>query len=1077
MGDIMDTDLSFLTNEKNNKLVDRFLTLLKDTDFFDCLVGYFYSSGFYSLYKSLENTEKIRILIGINTDKKTFDLIQESNGGVDKYWISHKEAKEKFSENIILEMDSSEDTKLVEEGIKKFIEWIKSGKLEIKVYPKAKIHAKLYVMGFNENDRDKGRVITGSSNFTRSGLVDNLEFNVELKNRSDYEFALNKFNELWADSVDVSEEYVRTINKKTWLNEDIAPYELYLKFLYEYMKEKINLDLTDDLDGKYLPDDFMNLKYQKDAVQDAKLKLEEYGGVFISDVVGLGKTYIATMLVKQLGGETLVIAPPVLIDERNPGSWKNAFYDFGMRGRFISRGSLDEAFEYNINTIKNVIIDESHYFRNESTEMYDKLFRICSGKRVILVSATPLNNKPMDILAQIKLFQNARNSTLPNPKVRDLEQFFKDLNKKFNGKNRQDNKEEYMKIVQENAKEIRENVLQYLMVRRTRKSIEKYYSKDMEKQGLKFPKVQDPVPVYYKFDDKLDLIFEETLDIITKKLKYARYAPLLYYVGDELSITEQSQKNMKGFMKTMLLKRLESSFYAFKMSIDRFIGYYEKFIAGCNDGKVYISKKHLSKVFEFQENDNEEAIEKLINDGKVSWYPVKDFKSEFIGDLKSDLEMLKYIKKLWDKVEEDPKLDILINILGNDKVLKDNKVILFTESAETADYLERELNPLFDNRVLAFSGTSDKSLRKKVLENFEGKSRSKKDDYNILISTEVLSEGVNLHRSNVVINYDIPWNPSRMMQRVGRINRVDSKFDKIYIYNFFPTAKINDNMGLKEAAEAKIRSFIEMLGNDARLLTNEDIKTFDLFSRLNSKESVVGEEEEDPELEYLAYLRDIRDNNKELFDKIKNLPKKSRTSKKYDENYNSLITFFKKGKMRKIYQTTPEGIKELDFYKAAEILKADIDTKKEKIGADYYIHLDKTKKEFNKLFEVELENDITSKIKMGKNEKNLINYIKTVKQNERRLTDDEIEYLEKALKLVEIGGVSKNTIKTIIGNIKKIKIDRDEYGAPDLYKIYYEIKKGIPYNLFQKLEFKSSADVEGRMEIILSEYLIGDNNG
>ena len=146
-------------------------------------------------------------------------------------------------------------------------------------------------------------------------------------------------------------------------------------------------------------------------------------------------------------------------------------------------------------------------------------------------------------------------------------------------------------------------------------------------------------------------------------------------------------------------------------------------------------------------------------------------------------------------------------------------------------------------------------------------------------------------------------------------------------------------MGLKEAAEAKIRSFIEMLGTDARLLTDEEVKSFDLFSRLNSKETIIGEDEDDPELAYLAYLRDIRDNNKELFDIIKNLPKKARTAKKHAENYNSLITFFKKGKMRKIYQTTPEGIKELDFYKAAEILKADINTKKENIGREYYNHL------------------------------------------------------------------------------------------------------------------------------------------
>ncbi len=1098
----MTTDLSFITNEGNNKLVNRFSKLLNDTDFFYCLVGYFYSSGFYTLYKSLENTKKIKILIGINTDKKTFDLMQCGiNSTISSKSISFKEAKERFLENVINEMDYSEDGVNVEEGIKKFIQWLKSGKLEIRVYPKSKIHAKLYIMGFKEDDRDVGRVITGSSNFTYSGLVDNLEFNVELKNRADYEYALNKFNELWEQSVDVSEEYVNTVNSKTWLNDNITPYELYLKFLYEYLKERINLDLTDNFDNEgYSPESFMDLKYQKDAVLDAKLKVEEYGGVFISDVVGLGKTYITTMLIKQLGGETLVIAPPVLIDEKNPGSWNNAFYDFGIsRSRFISRGKLDDAFEYGLENIKNVVIDESHYFRNEYTDIHEKLFRICSGKRVILVSATPLNNKPMDILSQIKLFQNVHNSTLPNPKVRDLEKFFKKLDSRLKGVNRRENKEEYMKIVQQNAKEIRENVLKYLMVRRTRKSIEKYYKKDLEKQGLKFPDVQDPVLVYYEFDKKLNDIFEETLSLIINGLKYSRYTPLLYYTGKAFdNRIIQPQKNIAGFMKTMLLKRLDSSFYAFKQSISRFIKYYEKFIDGYNSGFVYISKKHLVKTLDYLESGDIDKVEKLIEEGKLEKYPVEDFKEELIIDLKNDLKKLKYIDEMWRNVNYDPKINKLIEILNKDNILNNNKIILFTESAETGQYIGDKLKEHGRNDVLVVSGvnTSTGALRKKIIENFDGKSHIKKDEYNILVSTEVLSEGVNLHRSNIVINYDIPWNPSKIMQRVGRINRVDSKFDKIYIYNFFPTTKVNENMGLKEAAEAKIRSFIEMLGNDAKLLTDEEVKSFDLFSRLNSKESIIGgdDEEGDYELEYLTFLRDIRDNNKELYEKIKRIPKKSRTARKYtynsNNNYNnsinsnnsnnsnnSLITFFKKGKLRKIYITTKDNnnnntVKELDFYEASKILKCSPNTKKEKINKEYYELLEKNKKGFVKIFE---EEPVMSKIKKGRNENKLIKIIKAIIKNERRLTEYNIEYLNNVITLIEIGGVSKNNVKNILNNIERLKKGNINCSNSNnlMFKIYTEIHNGIPSDLFNKLEFKSSANIEGPMEIILSEYLIG----
>lgn len=289
-----------------------------------------------------------------------------------------------------------------------------------------------------------------------------------MKNRSDYDFSLSKFKELWDNAVDVSKNYVETVKQKTWINNDITPYELYLKFLYEFLKEKINVD-QEELYREYYPENFMDLEYQKDAVRDAKLKLAEYGGVFLSDVVGIGKTYIAAMLAQQLDGRTLVIAPPILIDENTPGSWPNVFRDFGVRqSKFESLGKLEKLLEQGVDGYTNVFIDEAHRFRTESTQMYEKLFEICRGKRVILVSATPLNNTPLDILSQVKLFQNAHKSTLPNPKVRDLDKYFRVLQGKLRDLDKQKNKDEYLGIVEENAKDIRENVLQYLMVRRTR---------------------------------------------------------------------------------------------------------------------------------------------------------------------------------------------------------------------------------------------------------------------------------------------------------------------------------------------------------------------------------------------------------------------------------------------------------------------------------------------------------------------------------------------------------------------------------------------------------------------------------
>jgi len=501
----MQTDLTFITNEENRRLLDRFRVLIKDTRFFDVLVGYFYTSGFHALYRSLEKTEKIRILIGISTNKETFTLIKRAQQMPINF--SHAEVKQQFEDSVEGEMAGSEDNVKVEEGVTKFIEWLKNGKLEIRAYPTEDIHAKLYIMTFVEGDRDIGRVITGSSNFTYSGLRDNLEFNVELKARADYDFALGKFNELWRDAVDVKEKYIEAVHTKTWLNNTITPYELYLKFLYEYFKGDISQ--PEEIFYRYVPTEFRKFEYQEQAVLNAKKILDEYGGVFISDVVGLGKTYISAMLANQLDGRTLVVAPPVLLVEDNPGSWPNVFSDFRVPAKFESLGKLDHLIKRGTEQFKNIIIDEAHRFRTESNITYEKLAQIARGKRVILVTATPYNNSPRDILSQIKLFQKARKSTIPN--LPDLEHFFSGLQKKLEKLDRQLDYEKYIKVVRENAHEIREKVLKYLMVRRTRSEIVKYFGKDMEKEKLRFPEIEDPEAILYELDENEDRIFTRTV--------------------------------------------------------------------------------------------------------------------------------------------------------------------------------------------------------------------------------------------------------------------------------------------------------------------------------------------------------------------------------------------------------------------------------------------------------------------------------------------------------------------------------------------------------------------------------------
>lgn len=1058
----MKTDLTFITNEKDRRLLDRFNVLIKDTNFFDVLVGYFYTSGFYAIYKSLENTERIRILIGISTSKQTLDLINQSKQ--ESLPFSHAETKEEFGKAVVDELGNSDDKREIQEGVHKFLEWLRSGKLEIRAYPAQNIHAKLYIMTFAEGDRDVGRVITGSSNFTQSGLSDNLEFNVELKDSHDYDFAKDKFEELWKDSVDVKDKYIETIQERTWLNDTVTPYQLYLKFLYEYFKDEIAQ--IDEVTFKYVPIEFKRLEYQEQAVLNAKKILDEYGGAFISDVVGLGKTYMAAMLADQLDGRTLVIAPPVLLDKQNPGSWPSVFSDFRVSADYESLGKLDSLIRRGTEKYKNIIIDEAHRFRTETNITYEKLAQICRGKRVILVTATPFNNSPKDILAQIKLFQKSRKSTIPG--TPDLERFFSKLEGKLKGLDRQKDQSKYIQTVKENAREIRDKVLKYLMVRRTRREIEKYFPDDLKKQGLKFPEVIAPSPVYYELNDEEDKVFSETITLLAQKFKYARYTAMLYYRGDVTQPEQLANRNMGRFMKILIVKRLESSFFAFRNTINRFISSYEMFIEQFDKGAVYVSKKYSNKIFELLENDDESRILKLIEEDKAQKYKASDFDKEFKRDLEYDLSLLIRIRDLWLTINRDPKLLKFIEVLTSQKVLRDNKLLVFTESKETADYLTKHLSNKFENQVLSFTGQSSANTREKVIDNFDARARYPKDEFRILVATEVLSEGVNLHRANVVINYDIPWNPTRLMQRVGRINRVDTAFDKIYTFNFFPTKQSNDEIKLKEAAEAKIHAFISLLGADAKLLTEgEPIEQHELFDRLISKKTITGEDgEEESSLKYLHVIRNIRDNDPDLFEQIKRLPRKARTARKYAGQGNKLITYFRKGKLQKFYIGDKGEPVELDFLDAAKTLETNTITKREKLDATFYDLLDKNKEAFVYATTDDLP-DV--KLKGGRDTATQLLKILRAMKDFRQFTEKQELFLKKVMRQLEEGGLPRQTTKTAL---KEMNVVIKKEVNP--LKMLAVLQKNIPAELLEGHLADSAAKTAGPREVILSEYLIGD---
>lgn len=1044
--DNLNTDLKFFTNEPERTLYDRFSVILQNnTQFFDILVGYFRSSGFFKLYPAMENIEKIRILVGLNADKYTVEILDQA------LTPTTKETNDAFTRQIETEFAKSEHTENVEKGVLKFIEWLKSGKMEMRIYPIAPIHAKVYIMRKNPQKSDYyGSVITGSSNFSAAGLQNNLEFNVELKDSVDVCFALESFEKLWQEGVPITQTYIDAIEQKTWLRNDITPYEIYLKTLYEFFREEINAD-KDELAKNLLPPGYLPLQYQTDAVIQAKKTLQAYNGVFIADVVGLGKTYICAMLAKSLPkGRKLVICPPVLTDY-----WKEVLNEFDVAANVVSLGKLDSVLSNNAD-YDYIFVDEAHRFRNAVTENYGKLHQICYGKKVVLISATPINNYSSDIENLIFLFQPMHNSNIPG--VKNLAGFFASLNGKLKGLDK--GSKEYMQQLRTNSEKIRTKVLRHIMIRRTRSEIEQYYKDDLAKQKLSFPKLGAPEKIVYEFDEKVNNAFDKTIDVI-KNFAYARYKPVTYLLNQQpYAKFVTAQQNMGGFMKSILVKRLESSFCAFKMTLARFIESYEKFIGMFEQGEVWISKK--ADVYELLDSGDTGKLLNMLESEDAMHFTANQFRPEFIEDLHKDLTKLQHLADLWAGIDNDPKLETFCYELDNNKKLSGNKKIIFTESKETAEYLKEKLQSIYGERVVAFSGESSQNLKAAIEDSFNPKNEFKNNDrYDILITTDILAEGINLHRSNVLINYDLPWNPTRIMQRVGRINRVGTQHQQIYVFNFFPTAQSSKQLSLKERIMEKLQAFHDTLGEDYKYLSDEEIvspqKLFsDLTARLTDEC-----ESANPELEYLAVIREVRDTNEKLFEKIKRLPKKSKTGRHSNKiKSEATITFIRKGALKDFYITGKET-KQLTFIEAVKYLECKPEEPRLNVGSSYFEHYAANNAAFDN---AQIEEKLTeaAKAQVRGNEATIIKYL-TALQNIKTFTEDEEENIRRLRTAFQNGVIPATYSKAIA---KELKTTENPTAA------YFVIYNNIPA-LYRYGHKDAVLNIEGKKQVILSCFLKG----
>lgn len=1056
----MHNDLTFFTNEPERDLYSRFSTILKsNTQFFDILVGYFRTSGFFKMREAMEKVEKIRILVGLDVDKYTVKIIDKANMELKYEAPTTKQAKEAFSDSVENEFEDTDPTSEVEQGVRIFIEWLKSGKLELRMYMEAPIHAKVYIMRKDmvKTPDTYGSVITGSSNFSEAGLQNNLEFNVELKDSRDVQFALEKFEELWEKGVPVTKDYIDAVEHKTWLRNDITPYEIYLKTLYEFFREEINSD-KDLLAENLLPDGYMKLQYQLDAVVQAKKILETYNGVFVSDVVGLGKTYICAMLAKSLKkGRKLVICPPVLVDY-----WNEVLQEFDVAAEVESLGKLDRILEKGVDKFSYVFIDEAHRFRNQGTESFSSLHKICYGKKVVLISATPINNYSSDIENQIYLFQPKHNSTIIG--VKDLEAFFRELRTKE--KKYTKGTQMYLDQVRANSEEIRDKILRHIMIRRTRSEIMEYYADDLEKQGLRFPKLSTPEPIAYVFDDDTNVVFNETVETI-KNFKYSRYKPLVYLKDTKkYASLLTAQHNMGGFMKSILVKRLESSFFAFKKTLGRFLASYEKFIAMYEQGEVYISKK--VDVYDLLDSGDDDKLMELVEAETVMHFKSEEFTDKFIKDLKWDLSKLQYLDNMWKNITDDPKLLQFKEELKSNKKLIGNKKIVFTESKETAEYLAKELADVYGKRVIAYTGSSSLILKSVIEDSFNPKFKAKgNDQFDVLITTDVLAEGINLHRANALINYDLPWNPTRIMQRVGRINRVGSEYDEIYVFNFFPTAATSKHLPLKDRIIEKLQAFHDTLGEDYKYLSDEEeVSSQKLFQDLN-KDLSEDEEGSNPELAYLAVIRQIRDNDTALFEKIKRLPKKAKTGKYADKvKDEATLSFIRKGYMKTFFITGENDSKQIFFMDAVGYLKCEPDEERISVGKNYFEHYDAN----NEAFDISLTEEeviTTGRTAVGANDQKMIRYLRALLTTIKTFTDEQEEKLKRMIEVWENGDVPAADTKNILKSIKNVE---------DGVEAYYKIVEQLDDKYFEGRK-QMILKQDGEKQVILSCYMKGVKTG
>lgn len=873
----------------------------------------------------------------------------------------------------------------------------------------------------------------------------------------------------------------------------ITPYEAYALILKTYIELQEAKKIDPQLERLLEENGFEKYKYQLDAVNQSLNVIDTYNGVIIADVVGLGKSVIAALIANQLNKRGLILCPPGLVGSKKDSTgWYEYVNRFKLYSWDVySSGDMEklaESLSDNHQGYEAVIIDEAHKFRNQDTAQYEGLMDICRGKQVILLSATPFNNSPADIFSLLKLFIVPGESGITIET--DLEGRFNAYNYRFkrlsniiknhtsnNPDKRRKAERDYEKMfglplpidiaivrgnVSSMANDIK-NVITPVVIRRNRLDLKTDFEYKKEIENLS--DVKDPVEQFYELTkEQSDFYTRIIQDYFSENghFKGAIYKPFEYEnpQQDEDKLNEddnrafQQQRNLFDFMRRLLVKRFESSFGAFEKSIERFLRTHNMVLSFIeHSGKYVMDRKVIERIYDDTDGADDftfeaikEALEEFERNAEnktspkhTTIYEVENFvfKKEFIADIKSDIKLFEKVRDEvieLSLVDNDPKRETIVSKIKevlSEKSSNKRKIILFTEYTDTVKHLKEYFEKELLGRVMFCDGALTKKFTKELEANFNAIYKDPVNDYDVLVTSDKLSEGFNLNRAGLIINYDIPWNPTRVIQRVGRINRMSVKvFDELYIYNFFPTDQGADIVKSREIAQQKMFLIHNALGEDAKMFdADEEPTPSGLFAKISTNP------EENDELSVSTIIRndynEIVESHPDVIKKITELPNRTKTAKLFDNN--NVVVLRKKGMalfsiVHQYENEKPDDKpEEKTFEELISFVKCNYDEVRQPLNSSFWnsyeeIKSFKPKYKSGARTELALENKATIGLKSLLKEKRddleqgLVAFINTL-LNDIRKYKTLPKYTLRKLRLPE----KKNPYDELIGNIKDLR--------------------------------------------------------